>query len=908
MPDWDRIEQIFLAASDLPADARALFLQRECSGDAALRHEVEALLAADARDIGFVQSVIGDVVRSVEGERRLGETTGQYKLIREIGRGGMGAVYLAERIDDEFQKKVAVKLVQRDLHGASLLLRFRRERQILASLEHPNIARLLDGGTTPEGVPFMVMEYVEGLPVDRYCRRHSLDTAARIELFLKICSAVEYAHRNLVVHRDLKPANILVTAEGAPKLLDFGIAKLLDESANDTGQLTRTGLMLLTPDYAAPEQVRGDAVTTATDVYQLGAVLYEMLADRRARATNDLTPVEMERAICETEPEPPGVDPDLDQIILMAMRQEPARRYGSVAEFSDDLQRYRDNQPVRARPDAVTYRVRKFLKRHRTGAVAAAVVAVTLVGGVAATIWQARIARLNEARAQQRFQQVRRLANVFLFDFDEKIRDLAGATAARELLVRTALEYLDSLGGDAADDPALMREIATAYEKVGDVQGFSSKANLGKTEDAEKSFLKAVALRERLAAAPGAGAADNLALAQSYLRLSDAQRQLRSAQAAAATLEKARVAAEHSLRAGPGDAQAYAAALGVYNTLSQRHFRRSENRQAIDRARQAVEVAAEWSRRFPGDQASLAEASAQGQLSRPLTYTGDLSGALQCLKRAASLRESVLARQPGNATLKRALLRDYIQLGHLYASPGSFHLDSPDDALAAYRTAARLAEELQHADASNLLARLDLDETYWSIGLLLRERDTRESIRLLTASLGLAERTFKEKPKSWTAMQNFAESQESLAQSLFAAGRRGEAFRLMNSALDYRREIAAHHVKQPGLRYALVSSLLAHSRMRMKAGQRKEAKKLLDEGAGIAAEIHPDKTSLIYVRDKAELYSLLAEWHDGGGEAGPSCDWRKRSLESWQVLAARGVDRRYVGPRLAQARVAAECR
>ena len=414
---WRRVDELFAAALDCPPDAREGFLAAACGEDAALRVKIERLLAADARaeeflDPGPLQPGEDDA----EGRR-----LGPYTLLHRLGEGGMGAVYLATRDDGAYSRRVAVKLLRWSFADGDLRHRFLAERQILARLEHPHIARLYDGGTTDDGQPYLVLEHVEGAPLDVYCDTHQLTVEARLALFRKVCAAVQHAHRNLLVHRDLKPANVLVTAEGEPKLLDFGIAKQL-ATGLETDAETRTGLRVMTPGYASPEQVRAEAVTTASDVYSLGVLLYELLSGRSPYRASAETPFALERAVLEEIPEKPsdaaarggeaenaaiaqarGSRPaelrrrlrgDLDNIVLMALRKEPARRYGSAAELEGDLDRFLTQRPVTARRDSLGYRAGLFIRRHRwavaAGVLAALVTAGLLAGLVAQSVRAAR--------------------------------------------------------------------------------------------------------------------------------------------------------------------------------------------------------------------------------------------------------------------------------------------------------------------------------------------------------------------------------------------------------------------------------------------------------------------------------------------------------------------------------------
>src|SRR5215471_120509 len=374
----ERIEEIFLQAVDVPPSELSALLDRLCGGDTEIRMEVEALLRADNTGESAVCAAIESEVASMLNESSPVDTRlGPYRLLKEIGRGGMGTVYLAERADGQFQKQVAVKMVRPDMDTEFILARFRRERQVLGRLDHPNIGRLLDGGTATNGTPYFVMEYIDGGWITRYCESKALGVEERVRIFLYICSAVHYAHLHFVVHRDLKPGNILVDSKGEPKLLDFGICKLLYRAAEDDGTKT-IGTALLTPQYACPEQVRGEPVTIASDVYSLGAVLYELLTGVRPHVFPELTPQVIEQVVCERDVIAPSevvrrdnkklaarLRGDLDTIVLRAMHKDPSRRYETVERFAEDIRRYLADEPITARPDDFVYRSRKFLRRNR---------------------------------------------------------------------------------------------------------------------------------------------------------------------------------------------------------------------------------------------------------------------------------------------------------------------------------------------------------------------------------------------------------------------------------------------------------------------------------------------------------------------------------------------------------------
>jgi serine/threonine protein kinase len=469
---------------------------------------------------------------SIEGQR-----FGAYLVIREIGRGGMGTVYLAARADDHYKKRVALKVLRADVNAQEVLSRFRHERQILASFDHPNIAGLLDGGSTPNGEPYFVMDYVEGTPIDQYCDSHSLTVAERITLFRQVCSAVQYVHQNLIVHRDLKPSNILVTSEGVPKLLDFGIAKILKPEMMATMvNATRAEDRVMTPAYASPEQVRGEPITTASDIYSLGVVLFEIFTGRRPYRMKSNTAHELARVICDEEPDKPSTaitktdqgtaqqparmeelsrkrstEPDrlerrlkgdLDNILLKAMRKEPQRRYASVEQFSEDLYRHLANLPVSAHEDSLRYRTEKFVRRNVVPVTAGVIAVLSLLAGLVFTTIAFRQAQKERALAESRFEDVRKLAHTFIFDVHDAIQNLSGSTPARSLIVNTGTEYLDRLASAPMSNStlkdSLQEELAEGYVKIGDVEGNPFVSNLGDIEKALESYRKALTLGSAL--------------------------------------------------------------------------------------------------------------------------------------------------------------------------------------------------------------------------------------------------------------------------------------------------------------------------------------------------------------------------------------------------------------------------
>jgi len=492
MPEkWDRVKELFALALERDPEERSSFLREACAGDDSLRAEVESLLSSfDSASAFLEDSPVNDIVATQSGgiaPKRLGA----YRILRELGHGGMAVIYLAERDDQSYRKQVAIKMVKAGIDTGQILQRFRNERQTLAALDHPNIVKLLDGGSGEDGSPYLVMEYVEGLPVDQYCDLHKLSIEDRLRLFRDICSAVQYAHENSVIHRDLKPGNILIAKGGVPRLLDFGIAKLLDPGFLQTAVATRTDWRPMTPEYASPEQIRGRTITTATDVYSLGVLLFELLAGHRPYRSAGQSLLEMERLVCETDPEKPsdainrkeqenegdghariaitresvsnqrGLQPaelrrrlrgDLDTIVMKALRKEPERRYSSVAEFSEDIERYLTGLPVKARKSTIAYRSGRFLRRHKES-LAAAVVVLGLGAGILA--WELhQVSRHSPALPEATNAQIQGRRSVAILGF-KNLSDRPDtawvSTALSEMLAAelAAGEKLRTVGGES---------------------------------------------------------------------------------------------------------------------------------------------------------------------------------------------------------------------------------------------------------------------------------------------------------------------------------------------------------------------------------------------------------------------------------------------------------------------------
>lgn len=779
---WRIAEDLFHQAAALRGSEQREWLARTAGGDRELIALVERMLDEDRQNGGTIEAAIGVAASAAYIETGAPDRLGAYRILRQLGGGGMGSVFLAERADDQYHKLVAIKLMRHELASPASRERFLQERQILANLDHPYIAGLIDGGEAPDGRPYLVLDYVEGLPVTEFVSRNGLGQAQVCRLFIKVCEAVAYAHQNLIVHRDLKPGNILVGEDGTPKLLDFGIAKLI---GNERGDLTtQAALGLMTPQYASPEQVRGDPITTATDVYALGAILYELIAGQPAFRWESMNAAGLLRTITEETAEKPSrvsksrVSADLDNIVLKAMEKDPRQRYGTAAQLAEDVQRYLDGRPVVARGRSLTYRARKFVQRHWVPAAAAALMVVTLAGAAfvsrrqaveagraraeairqrdlaAASAAEAETMRAlaveqrdragrsaaeasvqrqladqrageaarSRAKADERFGQLRQLVHKFLFEIDDAIENLAGATKARQTLVNTALQYLDAMSKETIPDEELRRDLATAYERVGDLQGNPAKPNLGDFKGALASYEKALAIRKTPPLDTGAARRSAMVLHSSmHLVLYRLGRNEEADQLIGKGLE---------LAAGKWmeDPDVSLAAAGLYYVRGQQRSDTARNSLALADFRAVEKIfSAEYERRSRDAKIRNGLHLAQYQIGRNLFSSGQIEESLRYSRLAWEGLEQLAGEMPNNAEYQRNL--------HLaaknYGDNLSSRLAGPhrklEEALIVMQGAFRAAERLQAADPANLQARLDLAMVIAGIGRVRATRNEWEA-------------------------------------------------------------------------------------------------------------------------------------------------------------------------------------
>jgi non-specific serine/threonine protein kinase/serine/threonine-protein kinase len=764
---WSRLEQLYHAALEQEEDQRAAFLERSCADDDALRREVESLIAYGQRSGGIIDKPALEVVAALvaenlptpdsgAGDKLIGTRIAQYQIVEKLGAGGMGDVYRAVRADNEYDRHVALKLIRAGSYSAFFVNRFRNERQILASLDHPNIARLYDGGTTGDSVPYFVMELIEGEPLVAYCDNHRLSTIERVRLFLQVCSAVQYAHQHLIIHRDIKPDNILVTAEGVAKLMDFGIAKILDTDTDAAqSDLTVTGLRAFTIGYASPEQIKGEPITTASDVYSLGVVLYELLTGHSPYRITSRAQHDMARAICEADPDKPStaaghpgqtldsdgnvltVTPewvsscrntspdklrrtlcgDLDQILLKALRKESQRRYGSAQDFANDLQSYTLGLPVSARSDTFSYRSGKFIRRNKISLTAAAVFVLIVMAGAVAIMREARIARMQEARAEQRFESLRKLTNSLLFEFHDSIENLPGSTSARELVVRRALEYLEQIATEAHDDPATLRDLAAAYERIGRIQseeGHPHTGGAGAFQDAKELYEKALTIRQKLAASHPADLSLQLDLVGTMLMVARMYEQL-GALDQSLHLQQQRLEIEERLQAQHDSEELrYNIAASLIGIGALKVWL-GDYESAHDYEQRALAISQGLLDANPGSlRARRSLWRSHGWSAWALKFDRRFAQAADEYRKGLAISEQLAAQDPNNTDYQRLLISDNGNLCESLAYAGSF-----SEVRSHCQRAIAINEEMVKSDKKNVQALADLANSNMTMGLAL---------------------------------------------------------------------------------------------------------------------------------------------------------------------------------------------
>ena len=876
---WRQAKEIFLDALEIPETEREKFIEEKCADDSLLKKEVEELLAAHFESESFIEKPLFEVASIFKNKTGNKETVfGNYRIIREIGVGGMGAVYLAERSDGEFNRQVAIKIVRQNFADKELINRFKRERQILASLSHPFIAKLLDGGADADGVPFLAMEYIDGEPITEYASTQNLSVEERLNIFLKVCAAVAEAHRNLIVHRDLKPSNIFVTDDGTPKLLDFGLAKLLDAGLSSDEAQTLTAFRAMTPAYASPEQLRGKPITTSSDIYSLGVVLYELLTGDRPFHFKNQTLNEMIEVVCNDEPTRPSdavtqraggditgekfgntirqreeeteknrkneilkeksVSPsrlkgDLDNIILTAMMKEPDLRYPTVEKFAEDIERHLKGLPVRARPNTFSYRTGKFIKRHYWGTIAGLVILLTLLGGIVATLWQSQRAEQQRLRAEKRFNDVRRLSNALMFEIHDSVQNLQGSTPTRQLIVNRALEYLDSLAQESGDDATLQRELATAYDKIGDILGNPYLSNLGDTNGALQRYRQSLAIRESLSAADPQNVEIKREVALSYDHLSDVLGRTGGVKEAIENLKKS---------------------IAVRTRLISENPNNRELRRDL--------------------------AGSQVKIGEYLQASGDLNAGIENEREALAIFESLAAENPQDAKAARMIMVTNNKIGYMLYVSGDL-----SGAMEVYRKGLEIGETLAAKDLTDAKAQRDLSFSLNNIGrILLKQKDAAGAEAAFNRSFSIAQKLSAADPQNSLARSDTAYALVRLGAAQAAGGKYREAIKSQQQAIDINNSLIEKNPKN-----LLPSSEKADSYTYIgealeKLGDKKGALENYQQATTVREKTSATEPSeVLYRQAVAESYQTLGRLH-AELNSKDARSWYERSLEIWREL------------------------
>ncbi len=882
---WEQVNQIIADALEQKSPiARAALVVERSGNDREILREVKSLLEQTTDSL---ESFAESATESLRREMSIlapGRRIGAYAIVRELGRGGMGAVYLAQRADGAFDKQVAIKVLKRGTDTDEVLRRFQSEREILARLNHPNIARLLDAGTTDDGLPYFVMDYVDGKPITKYANEHRLSVTQRLNLFRAVCAAVSYAHQNLIIHRDLKPSNVLVTNEGEVKLLDFGIAKLVQEAEAEQQQVTVTLLRVMTPEYASPEQIKGEPVTTVSDVYSLGVFLYELLTGERPYKLKRRTPAEITKVICEQEPERPStavakgdanskleirnskiLKGDLDNIVLKALRKEPQRRYLSVDQLSDDIRRHLEGLPVRARKDTFSYRASKFIQRHKLGVAAAGLVALALVGGSITTAWQAHQARLEKALADQRFNDVRELAHSLLFDYHDEIAALPGSMKVRERLVKDSLQYLDRLAKQPGNDIALLHEIGWAYQRVGEIQGagMTSKsggtvsfANFGNTQASLTSLQKALAIRQRLTELEPAKTDFQEEYTTNLVRLGELSITLGKPRDAVDYFRKGLTICERLVNSDPSSRSLRTKLYSIYFVIG----------------------------RVLGVPA--------------VPNLGDTRGALENLQKAVSGNEALAAEDPATAKYRQVLAADYSNLAQVQAGDG-LH----EEAVQNYRKALSLDEDLVKQNPTNSFYRREFAVANGNLGnALLALNNTEGALESCRQAVVLSAALVAADPADAYVRRDSAVAYRDLAVALAANSDRTGARTNFEKALPIFRELAA---KDPTNAFVKQQQTQAYLKFSTFLSDNSDIQKSI-ENAGEAATIAESLIKIDAANAGAQTLLASGYYQIGkcnaslAGRPGTAIDqqrqrwleartWYQRSLGIWQDMKSKAT-------------------
>jgi len=903
---WNLIQDIFQQALERPPSERAAYLAGVCGDDAELRLEVASLLAND-RDTATLHSLLAAELTELAqnaSPSEVGLRVGPYRLVRELDGGGMGVVYLGIRSDEHYFQFVAVKMLRRGMESPALVQRFRTERQILATLNHPNIGAILDGGDTQDGRPFIVMEYVEGQPITQACKTRSLAIRERIELFCAVCAAVHYAHQKSVVHRDIKPSNVLVSPDGVVKLIDFGISKPLDpELVFADSHPTESSLRMMTPDYASPEQLLGQKLTTASDLYSLGVLLFELLTDARPYTLRELTPAAAERRVCHEETRKPSSTPglpartrrelsgDLDRIILMAMEKDPARRYASAQQLNEDLRRFLEGRPVLARKPTPIYTVGKLLKRHPTASLMTAATLLVIAGSVAYEVGQSH-------RMESRVGQVARLADAAITDMADKLQKSSASLDVQEALFKSALQNLDQLRQTSGNDPRLLLQLSKAYVRVGDLEGSPFVANLGKLTVGATSYQ--AALHTALEAHKGLpGDESAVAIAESYQRLGGVESYLGHLQQARENYQQGLAWARGLSPQSAADPAQRKLLATSYAGLGSVQLGALQPDQALESFRAALQVM---------DERLTGTLDHDRTLSRLYWYLGRAladccapTEAVAALRKGIAAAESVVNAFPADEQAQRGLFTVYYFIEAPLAGEETVNVGDVNSAQIFARKALALAQQLVARDSQNALARWDLGFAYEGMGDVFRSTQPEIASGYYRDAIASARRMALESPEGRRPRMLIAAREEELAAVLPARRQAVERLQLLEDANRNWLELTRTGNAEPEDRRRLMRSYCRLGEAELALNHVSRAEERVAAALPFFEEFKVTSQSLTVLRDLGFCYEALGDvrWNlardptrSAAARRSARADaheWYSRSAQAWALWKSRGV-------------------